>query len=68
LLSRESEQPFDELLLADNIAFRQPADLAFADDVHCFVSRDAGGGVVGYFKLPKGEKAEAAKAQSAKTG
>ncbi len=38
--ARHPKQSFDEPLLADNFAFWQPADLAFSDHVHCFVSHD----------------------------
>jgi len=36
----DAERALDEAHLANDIAFRQPADLSFADDVHGLVSRD----------------------------
>ena len=39
-LCGDTEQMFDEPLLADRIAFRQPADLTFANYVYCLISRD----------------------------
>ena len=36
----DAEYPLDEALLANDIAFRQPADLTFANHVHGLVSRD----------------------------
>ena len=39
--SGDAENPVDETHLSDDIAFRQPADLTFANDVHGLVSRDA---------------------------
>jgi hypothetical protein len=37
----DAEYPLDEALLSNNIAFRQPADLTFANDVHGLVSHTA---------------------------
>jgi hypothetical protein len=36
----DSEQSFDEALLPEDLAFRQPTNLTFSNDVHCFIARD----------------------------
>ena len=36
----DAECTFDEAHLTDGVGFWQPADLTFADNVHCLVSRD----------------------------
>jgi hypothetical protein len=37
----DAEYPLDEAFRSNDVAFRQPANLTFANDVHCLVSRDA---------------------------
>ena len=37
---RDAEGALDEAHLTDDVSFREPADLAFAYDVDCFVPRN----------------------------